>query len=58
MINRNVRYTYRDYLQLPESEEKRYELIDGELYMVPSPTSGTARSSGPDPSSSGFGNTG
>ena len=38
MINRNVRYTYRDYINLPESEEKRYELIDGELYMVPSPT--------------------
>ena len=38
MANRSVRYTYRDYMNLPESEEKRYELIDGELYMVPSPT--------------------
>ena len=38
MANRSVRYTYRDYINLPESEEKRYELIDGELYMVPSPT--------------------
>ena len=38
MLNRNVKYTHRDYMCLPESEEKRYELIDGELYMVPSPT--------------------
>ena len=38
MINRNVKYKYRDYINLPESEEKRYELIEGELYMVPSPT--------------------
>ena len=38
MVNRNVRYKYRDYIDLPESEEKRYELIDGELYMLPSPT--------------------
>ena len=37
MINRNVRYSVRDYMSLPESEDKRYELIDGELYMVPSP---------------------
>lgn len=38
MANRSVRYTYRDYINLPESEEKRYELIDGELYMAPAPT--------------------
>ena len=38
MINRRIRFTFRDYMQLPESEEKRYELIDGELLMVPSPT--------------------
>ena len=37
MINRNVKYTYRDYINLPESELERYELIEGELYMVPSP---------------------
>jgi len=37
-INPNVRYTYQDYINLAESEVKRYELIDGELYMVPSPT--------------------
>ena len=38
MIKRSVKYTWRDYMNLPESEEKRYELIEGELYMVPSPT--------------------
>jgi len=37
-MNPNVRFTYQDYVNLPESEEKRYELIDGELYMVPSPS--------------------
>ena len=31
-----VRLTYRDYLDLPESDD-RYELIDGELYMAPTP---------------------
>lgn len=30
-----LKFTYRDYLLLPE--EKRYELIDGDLYMVPAP---------------------
>ena len=43
MLNRNVKYTYRDYLNLPESEEKRYELIAGELRVVPSPTTAHQR---------------
>jgi len=30
-------YTYEDYLNLPDNG-KRYEIIDGELYMVPAPT--------------------
>ena len=30
-----VKFNYQDYLQLPE--DKRYEIIDGELFMVPSP---------------------
>jgi Uma2 family endonuclease len=30
-----VRFTYRDYCLLPE--DKRYELMDGELYMAPAP---------------------
>ena len=38
MVNPNVRLTYQDYVNLPESDDKRYELIDGELYLVPSPT--------------------
>ena len=37
MVNRAVKYKYLDYANLPESEGKRYELIEGELYMVPSP---------------------
>jgi Uma2 family endonuclease len=35
MKQANVRYNYHDYLLLPE--EKRYEILDGELYMVPAP---------------------
>ena len=31
-----VKFTYEDYLNAPE--DKRYELLDGELIMVPSPT--------------------
>ena len=31
-----VRLTYQDYLDMPESDD-RYELIDGELYMAPTP---------------------
>lgn len=31
-----VKFTYQDYCLLPE--EKRYELIEGELLMVPSPS--------------------
>lgn len=32
-----VRFNYQDYCLLPE--DKRYELIDGELYMAPAPGS-------------------
>ena len=32
-----VRFTYEDYKHLPESEHKRYELLEGELVMVPAP---------------------
>ena len=34
--NTQARLTYQDYFDLPESED-RYELIDGELYMAPTP---------------------
>lgn len=33
-----IKFTYRDYLHLPE--DKRYEIIDGELFMVPAPRRG------------------
>ncbi|MGQ9631385.1 MAG: Uma2 family endonuclease [bacterium] len=36
MIKAQVKFTYEDYCQLPE--DKRYELIGGEFFMVPSPT--------------------
>ena len=37
-INPHVRFTYEDYRSLPESMDKRYELLDGELLMVPAPS--------------------
>lgn len=33
-----IKFTYEDYKSLPESETKRYELLGGELVMVPSPS--------------------
>lgn len=38
MSKTKVKFTYNDYKSLPESETKRYELLKGELVMVPSPT--------------------
>ena len=35
MVVTKIKFTYNDYLQLPE--DKRYELIEGEFFMVPSP---------------------
>lgn len=35
MRKANVRFDYHDYLLLPE--DKRYEILDGELYVVPAP---------------------
>jgi Uma2 family endonuclease len=32
-----IKFTYADYKHLPESETRRYELLGGELVMVPSP---------------------
>jgi len=36
MVVTKIKFTYNDYLQLPE--DKRYELIEGEFFMVPSPS--------------------
>ena len=33
-----IPYTYADYKSLPESMDRRYELLGGELYRVPAPT--------------------
>lgn len=35
MSRSGVRFTYSDYLRLPE--DKRYEILDGEIYVVPAP---------------------
>ncbi|MCL0081598.1 Uma2 family endonuclease, partial [Peptococcaceae bacterium] len=34
----NVKFTYEDYKNLPDCETRRYELLGGDLVMVPSPT--------------------
>ena len=36
MKQAEIKFTYRDYQQL--TDDKRYELVEGELYLVPSPT--------------------
>jgi len=38
MLKSKIKFTYKDYKNLPESETKRYELLEGELVMVPSPS--------------------
>ena len=38
VVNPRVRFTYEDYKTLPESMDKRYELLDGDIIMVPAPT--------------------
>ncbi len=35
MLKEKIKLTYNDYLTLPE--EKRYELMEGELFIVPAP---------------------
>ena len=44
MRRANVRFTYNDYLLLPE--DKRYEILDGELFVAPSPSIKHQRVSG------------
>jgi Uma2 family endonuclease len=41
MTSAAVRFTYTDYLNLPE--ESRYEILDGDLLMSPSPTAAHQR---------------
>lgn len=35
MKQANIKFTYNDYVQLPD--DKRYELVEGELFLVPAP---------------------
>ncbi len=37
MLRPDIKFTYEDYKSLPEDETKRYELLEGELVVVPSP---------------------
>ena len=37
VVETRTRLTVQDYLAIPEDDENRYELIDGELYMAPAP---------------------
>ena len=32
----SLRFTYEDYVLLPE--DRRYEILDGDLFMMPAPT--------------------
>ena len=36
MVRARVRLTYQDYVDLPD--DRRYEIIDGELYEMTAPT--------------------
>ena len=36
-VKPRIKFTYEDYKSLPESETKRYELLGGDLVLVPSP---------------------
>jgi len=39
----NIRFTYDDYQSLPSAMDKRYELLDGDILMVPAPTTAHQR---------------
>ena len=45
-VARKIKFTYEDYKSLPESETKRYELLEGDLVLVPSSTEYHQRISG------------
>jgi Uma2 family endonuclease len=38
VANPHFKFSYEDYKNLPESETARYELLEGEIVMVPSPS--------------------
>ena len=44
MRQAKIRYTYNDYLLLPE--DKRYEILDGEIYVIAAPNTKHQRVSG------------
>ena len=34
---KNIKLTVRDYMSIPDGDDRRFELIDGELILAPSP---------------------
>ena len=32
-----IRYTYEDYLSIPEDSSRRFEIVDGQLFVTPAP---------------------
>ena len=38
-----IKYTVRDYMSIPDGDERRFELIDGELMLAPAPVSPDTR---------------
>jgi Uma2 family endonuclease len=36
-MHSRIRYTYQDYLTIPEDTSHRYEIVDGELFVTPTP---------------------
>jgi Uma2 family endonuclease len=38
VVHPQIRFSYEDYRSMAESMEKRYELLDGEMIVVPAPT--------------------
>ena len=36
-VSTGIKLTYEDYRNAPESERECYELVEGEIVMVPSP---------------------
>ncbi len=32
-----IRFTYQDYLAIPEDTSRRHEIVDGELVVTPAP---------------------
>jgi Uma2 family endonuclease len=36
-VRQDLRYTFDDYLEMPEDFARRYEIVDGKLFVTPTP---------------------